>query len=480
MSESTKLIKNTTIYALGDIVPRFLNFITFPILTRYLLPSDYGIINYVTTLTTFLTALGFLCVNTYYMVHYYRCENEEARKKLLGNLFSFVILFNIIIIALFLLFGNYIFNALASKVSFNPYIIIALLFNFFNLFAVLPSALYRLLEKPALLTIINISNGVITMIFTFILVIHFNYTALGILYANLAVSALFSVIFLYTIRNHITWNLNLSQIKTVLAFSLPLLPGSLAYYITTLSDRILISKYLSLNDLGIYSTAATVASILTIVSFGAYKAFEPHIFKKWGDEAFLKIFEGIRNGFIYVLLIGVLCLTVFSKEFFQIMTNVKFHVAYWYVPIIIIGIYCSSLSMLYGTIITAKGKTKINSLINITGACISIVLNVLLLQKYGLVIAAMVSSLAMTVMMSISIWYADLKIDRIKPFCCILISAISIYILVYCVDIHQIVISILVKVLALSVVLYILSLILSINPFKIIGHLSRRETKYGN
>lgn len=475
MSDSKKLVKNTTIYALGDIIPRFLNFISFPILTRYLLPSDYGIVNYVNALTTFLTALGFLCINTYYLVHYYRCESVADQKKLLGNLFSFVIGFNLLIVILFLLLGNNVFQFLGSKISFYPYIVIALAFNFFNVFAILPSALYRLLEKPMLLTIINVSNGVLTMALTFILVIHYKYTALGVLYANLIVSFLFSFIFLYTIREHIIWNFNFKQIKKVLAFSLPLVPGTIAYYATTLSDRILINKYLTLNDLGIYGTASTLALILTIFSNGAYKAFEPHIFKKWGSDGFKSTFESLRNGFIYILLIGVLCLSVFSKEFFQIMTNVKFHSAYWYVPIIIIGVYSSSISMLYGTIITAKGKTKISSLINTTGAGISIILNILLLQRYGLIVAAVVSSFAMTVMMAISIWYAGLKIERLKPLLSILISAIAIYVLVYMVDIKQIVLSIVFKIFVVSIVIYIISLILSINPFKLIGDLKVKK-----
>ena len=118
MTDNKKLVKNTTIYALGDIVPRLLGFISFPILTRYLSPADYGIVNYVGTLTTFMLALGFLCINTYYLVFYYRCEDDITRKKLLGNLTSFVILFNVFIVVLFVLFGPYFFSLLGSNISF--------------------------------------------------------------------------------------------------------------------------------------------------------------------------------------------------------------------------------------------------------------------------------------------------------------------------------------------------------------------------
>jgi O-antigen/teichoic acid export membrane protein len=466
MNKSNSLIKNTTIYALGDIIPRLIGFVSLPILTRYLSPSDYGIVNYVNTLNTFLLALGFLSINTYYLVFYYRCEDGEEQKKLLGNLSSFVILLNVVLVLIFLLFGKYFFSLLGSKIDFFPFIVIGIFINFFNIFSVLPAALYRLLEKPLPLTILNISRGVITLILTLVLVIYFHFTALGVLYAALIVNFIFAFVFLYTVRNHIIWNLCFKQIKVVLAFTLPLLPGSIAYYLTTISDRILIDKYLSLNDLGIYSTAATIALILNIFSFGAYKAFEPFIFKNWGSEDFIKIFESIRNGFVYVLLIGVLFLSVFAKEFFLIMTAAQFHGAYWYVPMIIVGVYSSSLSMLYGTIITAKGKTKINSFVSIIGATISVTLNVFFLPKFGLITAAIVSSLALTVMLFISIWYSQLNVSHSKPLFSLLVVAIAIYTLVYVITIDEIFLSIVVKTIVSLIVIAGISVILSINPMK--------------
>ena len=462
------LIKNTSIYALGDIIPRLIGFVSLPILTRYLSPSDYGIVNYVNTLNTFLLALGFLSINTYFLVFFYRCKNKDEQKKLLGNLSSFIVLFNAIVAIVLLFFGEYFFKALGSNIPFYPYIIIAVFTNFFNLFSILPSALFRVLEKPMPLTILNISRGIIAFALTLVLVIQYDYTALGVLYANLIVNFIFAFVFMYMIRNHIVWNLNFKQIKKVLAFSLPLVPGAIAYYLTTISDRILIDKYLSLDDLGIYSIAATIALILNIFSFGAYKAFEPYIFKNWESDRFVPIFQNIRNSFVYVLLIGVLFLSVFAKEFFFLMTDVQFHNAYWYVPMIIVGVYSSSLSLLYGTIITARGQTKLNSMIVIIGATISVTLNIIFLPKYGLLTAAVVSSFAMTVMLFISMWYSKLKISHYRPLFSLMLVAASIYILVYLVNIDSMLLSVVFKLVVLAIVILGISIILSIHPVKMI------------
>jgi O-antigen/teichoic acid export membrane protein len=125
--------------------------------------------------------------------------------------------------------------------------------------------------------------------------------------------------------------------------------------------------------------------------------------------------------------------------------------------------------MLYGTIITAKGKTKINSVVSITGATISIVLNIVFLPKFGLITAALVSSLAMTVMLFISIWYAELKISHSRPVFSLLLVASVIYIMVYMIPIDNIVFSIILKSIVSLLVVIGISLILAINPLKFVN-----------
>ena len=91
-----------------------------------------------------------------------------------------------------------------------------------------------------------------------------------------------------------------------------------------MSDRILIERYAGLTELGIYSTASTLALLLNIVSMGAYKAFEPYFFKIYGSDIFLTQFKKIYNAFFFVLLIGVSGLALFSKEFLKIMSSEDF------------------------------------------------------------------------------------------------------------------------------------------------------------
>ena len=195
----SSLVKNTTIYAIGDIAPRLLSFISFPILTQYMSPSEYGIINYVNTVNTFLMIIGFLCLNTYYLVFYNKQNSLVEQKKLFGNLFIFVIGINVIGTLLLFMVGPVILDVFDSNVSFYPYMTIGIVTNLFNILSVLPLALFRMQERPWPVTIINIIKGLLGFVLTLLVVVRYNYKAEGVLFVNMAISILFGFIFGYSL-----------------------------------------------------------------------------------------------------------------------------------------------------------------------------------------------------------------------------------------------------------------------------------------
>lgn len=457
MSEKTKLLKNTTIYAIGDIVPRAISFITFPILTSYLTPEDYGIVNYVNTIISFLFLLGFLCLNTYYLVHYYKTNDEEGKRNLLGNLNIFVISINLLFSVILCLTGFIVPDLYSKNIPFYPYIFIGIITNFFNLFTVLPSALYRVKENPLPLTILNVTKGILTAIITVILVVYFQFTALGILYSTMFISIIYGFIFICVTLKNMNWYFNLNEIKIALKFSLPLLPGVMAYYLLSMSDRFFIERYLGLERLGIYSTAMTLSLILNIVSNGAYKAFEPYFFKNYGKPYFNQKFYQVRDYFIYAILLCSLGISLYAKEFFILFATEKYQEVYFYVPIILVPLIFSSISLLYSTIITAKGKTRINSIATMIGGGFSVILNIFLIPYWGLLGACFSSFMAFFIIFVISIYYSEFYDKILKLITSILIFIIIIFSSVYLFVWSK---SIFINILFKSIIFFITALLL--------------------
>ena len=392
MSDSSKLAKNTLIYAMGDIIPKLLNLITFPILTHHLSPGDYGVVNYVYSIESLLAILTFLGLKTYYLVHYYKVGSEDEQKKLLGNLTLVVLFFNVLLSISFLFLGSDIFRSIGGGVDFYPYIALGVGCNFFSIFSTLPSALFRVRENPMPLTIVNVVQGLLIMVLTiFLIPQHPNSTT--VLTIKMAINFCFAVFFFIITCKNAIFQLNIQQLKNAFAFSLPIVPGDIAYYFSTMSDRILIEKYLSVTELGLYSTAATLAGMLNILSYGAYRAIEPHFFKTYGTEGFNEGFRKIRDVLLFVVILGALAMSLYADVFLRIMSSEAYHSAYLLVPPLCLGITLSSMSMMYGTVMTAQSKTKITGSINVLCAIFSVGLNIVLLPRIGLVAALMVNLL---------------------------------------------------------------------------------------
>lgn len=382
-NSSKTLARNTIVYALGDIIPKLLNLITFPILTNCLSTSDYGILNYVNSIVLFLTIITFLCLKTYYLVHYFKVGDEIEKKKLLGNLTISIAFLNIIVTLILMLVGEGFFRQIGSEVGFYPYIVYAVLINFFDIFQQLPSALFRVREKPLPLTALNVLKGFLIMMGT-VLFVRLYPSAITALRIQLFVTVFFSFIFgTITVKNAI-FCFNYKQLLAALAFSLPLVPGDIAYYFSTMSDRILIERFLSVSDLGIYSTASVIAGMLYIVSYGAYKAFEPYFFKIYGRNDFVQNFEKVRDALMFVVIVIGMCLAVFAYEFLTVFSAESYRVAYVYVPLLVLGIVVGTLGSLYGTVMTAQSKTKRNGMISVISAFLSVGINIVLLPILGI------------------------------------------------------------------------------------------------
>lgn len=470
----SKLAKNTAIYAIGDIVPKLLNLITFPVLTSNLSTADFGIINYINSIEAFLTIFTFLGLKTYYLVHYYKVKTEEDKKKLLGNLSIFIVAFNILVTSIMMICGSQIFAAIGGDdITFYPYISLGVLCNFFSILAVLPGALYRVQENPLPLTIINAIKGLLIMILTCIFVIK-EPSAITVLNIKLIITAIFGVLFLYITSKNAILKFDLNQIKLALAFSLPLIPGDAAYYLSSMSDRILIEKYISAESLGVYSMAATLTGMLNILAYGAYKAFEPFFFKTYGTPSFVTNFKKVRELLLYILLPLGLCLAAYSKEVIRLFSTSGYFEAYQYVPALTLGVILSAISCMYSTILTVESKTKTCAAISIICAGLSVFINVILLPKIGIWAAAIANIVIYLVTLYASKYFVNFKVKSIKSVISVLLFIIFVFITNFLISVDNIMMSLLYKSIFVITYLIILSAMFRITPLRVVNLLVKK------
>jgi O-antigen/teichoic acid export membrane protein len=297
-----------------------------------------------------------------------------------------------------------------------------------------------------------------------------------VLYVKFFVSVVFGAYFFWITCRNAIFTFNWNQIKLALVFSLPLVPGDIAYYFSTMFDRVLIDKYMTAAAVGVFSTAATLASMLNIISYGSYKAFEPHFFKTYGDSGFNSDFEKIRDSLLYIILILGIFLCIFSRDFLFLFSSTKYHEAYLYVPLLVLGVIANSLQMMYSTVLTAQSKTKIAGIISIACAIISVTFNILLIPVIGMWSAAIANVLVYIIGWLLCKYFTHMKVEYRKAFIvCVLFICIIVF-CVYLLKIDNLFLSYVLKVACILFYIIISGYIFNIRPVALINNLIHRRS----
>ena len=399
--KNKKLIKNTALYSLGEILPRALSFILLPIYTRYLSPGDYGITSYTHTIILFLYVLGAFGLNTFVLRYYFIYEEEEKQKTLIGTAFLSIALINIVIIVGAFIIMPEIIEKYSIQVPWNPYFKLAFIINFFDCLSIIPSVVYRVRQDAMKFVALSFSRTLLTVLLTVYCLSIKNLGVLGVFQAQLYIVIPYAFIYLFIINKYARWKIDFDCLKEGLKFAFPLVPGSICYILLSMSDRVVLERNVGISELGIYNVACQMALVLNIVIQSGYKAIEPELFRRFGNDSFYDFIGKIKSIFFCAIYIGALLLCLFSQEVFFLMTSEAFHEGYLLVPALMVGVVMTGQNVIYGGVLQGERRTKVNGGATIMGALISIIMNLILIPLFGTYAAAVSSAVSFFVMNTI-------------------------------------------------------------------------------
>ena len=159
------------------------------------------------------------------------------------------------------------------------------------------------------------------LIFTLIFTIYFSMELDGVI-TSLILSSFLGVLY-GTIhsRKTIKFFIDIQALKKMIFFSLPLVLSSLLLWINTYADRILIRTFLGIEDVGIYAVGFRISNITSLVALGFQGALMPLIYANYRNLESKESLKYIFVLFLSVALFFIFFLTVFSKEFVQIIST---------------------------------------------------------------------------------------------------------------------------------------------------------------
>ena len=383
---------------IGEVLPKLINFVLLPIMTIYLTPEAYGIIGYVDAIILFIFIFSVMALNSYLLREYFFLNTSDERRRLVGNFFLFLIIYNVLLFFVSFALLYLLFQYIELKFEIIPILTLALLVNFFEVFNLFPQIIYRVQEKALAYVYFSISKTFFQVLAVLFFLEFFYHGPISKYYGLLLISAIYSVVSFFIVRKNAVFVFNFRQLKDGLIFSFPLVLAALSFCVIDMSDRLILEKYVSMKDIGIYSIAYALGFSINVIIKGSYKAFEPLIFKNARKDDFLNIFIMIKNEFMAMVFITCLLVVLFSKEIIVLMFPEDYYQAHLLIPIIVLAAFAKGMYSIQALLLLINKDTRLISKIMIVGAVINVGINLMFIEEYGTIVAALSTFVAFSFM----------------------------------------------------------------------------------
>lgn len=405
MNREKKLILNTFVLAIGNILPKLCNFVILPILTSVLTKLEYGTYDLILTSTYLIVPIISLLLPQAVFRYLLSEKSEEEKKKVISSSFVYI-LFSLILI---LIAGSVLLHKYDYHLRYTIllYIMLSIIYEYVQQVA-------RGLEKLTVYSITSLLVSTLNMVFIIISVSLFHLALLGIMY-SLNLSLLFIIAFsvyrlkLFKLISYNTYEF--STLKHLLNYSIPLLPNIISWWIISVSDRWIITAFLGTEMNAIYAVANKIPSMYNLVYNTFNLAWQESATVSINDnsrtEYYSKVFEALHN----FLVGGMLILISVSPFLFKILVNGSYAEAYRQMPILLLGMIFQSFSSFYGGIYIALKKTKSVGISSAVAAIINVIINVLLIKIIGIYAASVSTAIAYIVIAL----YRAFDIQKLTP-----------------------------------------------------------------
>lgn len=442
---------------MGTIVPRLLNYLLLtPFYTRIFAEGQYGVVTELYAYVAFL-----LVLLTYGMeTSFFRYAESEQNK---NRVFSTAMVSLFATSVLFVFFVSLFSQELAGLIRYDnhpEYIIYFAIIVGADAFTAIPFARLRQENKAFRFAWIKIVNVTVNIFFNFFFLlicpwllreypgssieaIYNPQIGVGYAFISNMIASLVTMVLLLPDILRTRFDFSRSLLSKMLSYGMPLLLVGLFGMINEVSDKVLFKFLISvpegvadsndyiLSQLGIYGANYRLAVLMTLFIQMFRYAAEPFFFSQAREENAKSLYASVMKYFIIFCLLIFLGVTLFL-DIFKYFIGPDFRTGLHIVPIILLANLL--LGIFYNLSVWYKltDKTRFGALIALSGAIITVVLNVILVPKYGYTGAAWAHLACYFFMVVLSFWigrkYYPIQYD-IRNILLYFVVAIGIYFL---------------------------------------------------
>lgn len=370
-----RLLTNTFVLGIGVFASKFLVFLMMPFYTGILSPEEYGTADLISQTANLLIPLA--CVGITDGVFRFAMDRNRDKRAVLSS--------GLCVLAI----SSAAFALLSPLIGLIPYFEDYVVLIFLYVLAAnvhsLCAQYMRACGRTAAFALQGIINTALVIILNIIFLAVFNMGITGyvlsVIIADAAVSIL--LVFPFKLYKSIGFgHIEKPLIKQLLKYSIPMIPATVFWWITSVSDRYMVTYFCGAAENGLYTAAYKIPTLLTLVSTVFMEAWQYSAVAEGSSEDseervsfFSEVFK-YYGAFIFTacsLIIGMSQVLVF------LLCAESYSEAWRFVPILTLSAVFSGLTSFFGSVYLLRRKSSLTFITSMAGAAINIVLNLILI-----------------------------------------------------------------------------------------------------
>lgn len=381
------------------------------------MPSDYGILGMLNNGYALITIILVFALDNSTARWFYDTDDNQDRKHTINTWIWFYLLFSLILAGILYFLAPF-FSDLFLNGSKEGVVYIRILSVSLPLMMWMGVAnnVLRFERKAIQAVSLTIFYSLTIIGLNILFVLYLKMGLMGAYYAQFGAAAGSMIVSIYLLRGWIgSYKLfEMTRLRSMIRYSLPFVPASLAFWLVNLSGVFFVNALLSESEAGLFQIGSSIAAVSGLITNAFQQAWAPFAFSVLNQENAKQIYAKIFE--LYIMVVGLFCTMValFSPEILILLTTSNYYGASWVASILTLSYLLMGLTNIADLGASVAKKTAPLGFISVISAICLLLLNYLLIPIIGKEGAAL-SICCSQLMVPIYMFYKSQKLFYI-PF----------------------------------------------------------------
>jgi len=380
--------KGVAIYGAGEAAIQVVNLLLLPVYVKlgFLVEQDYGAISLIIAIEAIAKILSRWGLDGAFMRYYHDRPRGGPLEQLTSTIVWFTLAADAVLFAALLGASGWIADALfpqhvtAFRLMLGNTFLISLTF--------VPFHIMRLRNEATTYSALVFARSLGTVALRAILVIGMGWGTAGLFGADLVVTLLLLPVLWRWFRPLVTRTFSRVELRTVLGFGLPRLPHGLAQQALDAGNKLLLTRFVTLDQQGVYQNGFTLGTAIRFFTSSFETAWAPFYYATSRQPDARVVFAKMTTYGVAVLTLLVGVTVAVSRDVILVMLTPGYLDAVPVIPFVALGMAAQGIYLLTSIGLNLTNRTRYYPIATFAALAVGLGAGLVLMPRFGITGAA--------------------------------------------------------------------------------------------